>query len=37
MVKALKKAVINAQGFNPAVKLPFNLRGSDFGSAVLGR
>jgi hypothetical protein len=34
MAKTLKKAAINPNGFNPAVKLPFNLRDSDFRSAM---
>jgi hypothetical protein len=34
MAKPLKKAAINPNGFNPAVKLPFNLRDSDFKSAM---
>jgi hypothetical protein len=34
MARALKKAAINPNGFNPAVKLPFNLRKSDFEAAM---
>jgi hypothetical protein len=34
MAKALRKATINPQGFNPAVNLPFNLRKSDFEAAM---
>jgi hypothetical protein len=34
MAKALKKAAINSKGFNPVVKLAFNLRNSDFRSAM---
>src|SRR5258708_5563003 len=34
MASPLKKAAINPKGFNPAVKLPFNLRASDFEAAM---
>jgi hypothetical protein len=34
MARPLKKAAINLKGFNPAVKLPFNLRPGDFQSAM---
>jgi hypothetical protein len=34
MASQLKKAAINPKGFNPAVKLPFNLRASDFEAAM---
>jgi hypothetical protein len=34
MTRPIKKAILNPNGFNPAVKLPFNLRASDFQSAM---
>ena len=34
MARPVKKAIISSNGFNPAVKLPFNLRQSDFHSVM---